>query len=192
VRNFIPVFKNEEIATRNVNQLKALKNIVILSESSDDDFSDTISKKFSKVKVQKIHYGEKPKVAKDGSIDCLIAVLHKGKKSKEFNVDALRDIFTRANQVVDIATSDKLNKDSFVVLVGFGGGDFGENKNLKNITSCCMKSLASTLYLEYPDLKVRVLDFDAGSSEENISFKIIDELQTYDHFSAVGYDAQLK
>jgi enediyne polyketide synthase len=191
VRNFIPVFKNEEIATRNVNQLKDLKNIVILSESSEDAFSDTISKQFSKVKVQKIHYGEKPKVVKDGAIDCLIAVLHKEKKYREFNADVLKDVLARAKQVVDIATSDKLNKNSFVVLVGFGGGDFGANKDLKDIASCCMKSLVSTLYLEYPDLKVRVLDFDVVTSEEKISFKIIDELQTYDRFSAVGYDAQL-
>ena len=176
VRNFIPVFKYEEIKTRNVNQLKNLNNIVILSEKSEDALSDTICQEFSKVKVQRIHFGEKPKVSQDSFIDCLIAVLPKEKGNKEFNTDALKEILTRAHQVVDIATSSRLNKDSFVVLVGFGGG---------------MKSLISTLYLERPDLKIRILDFDVASSQEKVSSKIIDELQTYERFSSVGYDAHL-
>ena len=110
---------------------------------------------------------------------------------KEFRLDTLKEIITRAHQVVDIATSKRLHNDSYVVLVSFGGGDFGQNRDLRNIASCCMKSLVSTLYLEYPNLKIRVLDFNTLSSESEISSKIVDELQTYEPFSVVGYDAQL-
>ena len=191
VRNFVSVLKNEEIATRNVNQLKGLKNIVILSEKSEDGIADTLGKEFSKGRVQKIHFGEKPKIAKDDSIDCVINILPKGQKKTNLSAEVLNEIIVRAHQLVGVAASDKIKKDCFIVLVGFGGGDFGENNNLKSIASVGMKALVSTLYLEYPSLKVRVLDFDQLASEENISSKIIDELQTYESFSAVGYDTQL-
>ena len=191
VRNFVQEFKNEEISTRNVNQLKGLKNIVILSEKSEDDFANTLSKEFSKGKAQKINYGEKPKVAKNDSIDCVINILPKGREKENFNTEYLKEIIVRAHQLVGVAASDKLSKDCFVVLVGFGGGDFGENNDLRSIGSVGMKALVSTLYLEYPNLKVKVLDFAQSTSAEAVSSKIIDELQTYDSFSAVGYDAQL-
>ena len=191
VRNFVQVFKNEEISTRNVNQLKGLKNVVILSEKSEDKFVNTLSKEFSKGKVQKINYGEKPKVAKNDSIDCVINVLPKGREKENFNAEYLKEIIVRAHQLVGVAASDKLSKNCFVVLVGFGGGDFGENNDLRSIGSVGMKALVSTLYLEYPNLKVRVLDFAQSTSAEEVSSRIIDELQTYDSFSAVGYDAQL-
>ncbi len=48
------------------------------------------------------------------------------------------------------------------------------------------------LFLERPDLKVRVIDFDEIADENKISQRIIDELQTYEPFSAVSYDARLE
>ena len=192
VRNFIPVFKNEEIKTRNVNQLKSLKNIVILRDTSESEFADSIANEFPDLKIQKINYGEKLKAVKDGSIDCVIAVLPKGDRGIRFDLGVMKEVYTRAHQLVDLAASDKLNREAFIVLVGFGGGNFGENENLKNLSSSGMKALLSTLFLEYPNLKVRVLDFDTSSPDAKISFKIIEELQTYDRFGVVGYDAQLK
>ena len=55
------------------------------------------------------------------------------------------------HQITDLANSNRLDKDSFVVFVQFGGG---------------ATAIASTLFLERPDLKVRVIDFDEKTDEE--------------------------
>lgn len=190
VRNFILDLKPEEIKTKNVNQLKDLKNIVFLSEENEP-LADTIAKelKNTKCKTQKIYYGDK--IEKIGHIDCLMAILPRTKQASEFDKDSLKEIIRKAHRIVDLAYSNQMNKDAFVVVVQFGGGNFGENDGLKDIASSAAKSLASTLYLEKPELKVRIIDFDDQAPDKEITSKVIEELQTYERFYAVGYDSRL-
>ncbi len=184
VRNFVVDFKQEEIISRNVNQLKNLKSIVILSGKGEDALVNSIKKEFSnsKAKFQKIYFGDsQQKLEKFGTIDCLIVVLPKAPQNKDFDKNSFQEIVERLHQSIKLANSKQVHKDSFVVLVQF-----------KNITSSCSKSIASTLYLERPDLKVRILDFDASASEKQISPRIIDELQTYERFNTVEYDLKFR
>ncbi len=170
VRNFVLGLNEEEIRTKNVNQLMALKNIVILSEENDP-LIDVMSKEFknSKSKTHKISYGEKNKEV--NQVDCLVAVLPRTSKTGDFNKDSLKEIIRKSHKIVDIAYSNRMNKDAFVVVVQFGGGNFGENKNLKNIASTSAKALLSTLYLERPDLRVRIIDLLCLSKSFKNSFK---------------------
>ncbi len=193
VRNFVLDLKPEEITSRNVNQLKNLKNIVLLSENSEDELVNTIVQGFKdrKVKAQKSYYSQADGKVEKIKFDCLIAVLPQDNKKLDLNKDTLKEIIKRFNKISALATSNQIAKDAFVVFVQFGGGAFGENKNLNDIASSCSKSLASTLYLERPDLKVRIIDFDSQVSKKEISLKVIDELQTYDRFHAIAYDAKL-
>jgi enediyne polyketide synthase len=212
VRNFVIDLRPEEIKTKNVNQLKGLKNIVFLSGKNEESLVKKCSVSLrarssvslrarrakQSLKFQKIYFGESNgKTEKSSHIDCLITILPKNVLShchsrfsnchsresgnplhspKEFNKESLKLIMEHLHQVTDLANSNRLGKDSFVVFVQFGGG---------------ATSIASTLFLERPDLKVRVIDFDDKVDEDNISQKIIDELQTYESFSSVGYDSKL-
>ena len=174
VRDFVLDLRPEEIKTKNVNQLKALKNIVFFAGKNEESLVKKLENEFKITKA---------KTQKSSRIDCLIAILpvltrhsERSEESQQFNRDFLKSIIEQLHQVTDLAASNRLDKDSFVVFVQFGGG---------------ARSIASTLFLERPDLKVRVIDFDPKSDEDKISQKIIDELQTYGSFSAVGYDSQL-
>ena len=197
VRNFVLNLRPEDIKTRNVNQLKDLKNIVFLSGKNEKSLVDKIEDEFKaiKAKTQRIYFGEKKeKKEKTSRIDCLIMLLPKNSSNvpyKEFDKDSLRSIMDQLYQVTELANSNRLDKNSFVVFVQFGGGNFGENKELKDIASSSPKSLALTLFLERPYLKVRVIDFDERIDDDEISQSVIDELQTYEDFSAVGYDRRL-
>jgi len=162
VRNFIVDLKPEEIRTRNVNQLKELKNIVFLAGKNEERLVKRIKDEFKITKH---------KTQKSDQIDCLVSILPR------FNIDSLKTIFEHLHEVTDLANSNRLDKDSFVVFVQFGGS---------------ATAIASTLFLERPDLKIRVIDFDEKADEDKIAQKIIDELQTYESFSSVGYDNQLK
>jgi len=194
VRNFIQELIPQEIATRNVNQLHSLKSILILSDKADTSIADIIKDHFNKgkIKVRQISYEEATSKPQNGSIDCLISILPRDIRSGELNHESLKDIIKRLNRIVGLATSNHIEKDAFVLFVQFGGGNFGENGNLKDIASASAKSLASTLYLERSDLKVRVIDFNNQASDEAVIQKVMDELQTYERFNVVGYDEKLK
>ncbi|MBF0503524.1 MAG: SDR family NAD(P)-dependent oxidoreductase [Candidatus Omnitrophica bacterium] len=180
VRNFILDFKPEEIKTRNVNQLKELKRVIILSQE-DEPLADRITREFKdqKIKTQKICYDDK--TANTGPMDCLITILPRPRQSGDFDKNSLKEIIQRMHKLIGLVYSHPLSPDTFIVVVQWGGG----------IASSSAKSLVSTLLLESPQLKVRVIDFDIQSSESEIASSIMDELQTYERFSAIAYDSKL-
>lgn len=194
VRNFIVNLIPQEIMSHNVNQLNGFKNVVLLSEEGEAALADTMKDGFrnKKTKICKINYEDIDDKNRDLSFDCLIAILPKGKEYADLDRDSLKKTIRRFNKIVGLAHSNQIKRDAFIVFVQFGGGNFGENSSLKDIVSSSAKSLASTLYLERPDLKVRIIDFDRQTSEREISSKVLDELQTYERFNAVGYDGKLK
>jgi len=177
VRNFTQEFRPEEITTKNVNQLKALENVFIVSETSEKDLSQDISDEFKSIKskVRKSSFDDLDLSSeKIGHIDCLIAVLPR--QFSILNKDSLKSIIQRLQKVTELATSKHLNNNSFVVFIQFGGGS---------------TAIASTLFLERPELKVRIIDVDPSCYDANVAVKIIDELQTYEDFNSVRYDSQL-
>ena len=193
VRNFVQKVSPQEITTRNVNQFQNLKNIVLLSHKDVDVLTDDIKEHFknAKLKIKRLHYEDIDAKSFKGNVDCLIALFPRGAEYKELDKDSFKAIIKRLNKIVSLAQSNQIEKDAFIVFVQFGGGNFGENEGLKDIASSSAKSLASTLYLERPDLKVRIVDFDKHVSDKEAFLKVIDELQTYERFNAVGYDAKL-
>jgi len=193
VRNFIQKLIPQEIAIRNVNQLKGLKNIVLISDEEEDGQIETIMSglKHFKIKTKKMRYNDQEEKVQISHANCLIAILPKDQKFNELNRNSLKEIIKRFNKIISLGNAERFEKDAFVVIVQFGGGNFGENSNLKDIASASAKSLASTLSLEIPTLKVRILDFDNNIPDKVISQKVIDELQTYERFEAVGYDSEL-
>ena len=166
VRDFIPVFKDEQIKSKNVNQLKELKNIVFLSGKDEEGLVKTLE---AELKIAKV------KASKTALINCLIAILPR--EGSQLNKSSLKSIIDQMHEITDLATSSRLGKDSFVIFVQFGGG---------------ATAIASTLFLERPDLKVRIIDFDDQILDKVIAEKVIDELQTYERFNLVKYDLTLK
>ena len=192
VRNFVLDLKPEEILTKNVNQFKGIKNVVFVSERKEAALVEALEQEFKNAKFQRIYLDDvKRRIEKSNTIDCFIAVLPRSITQEKFDLNSLERIFERMFSIVELASSNQLTKDSFVVFVQFGSGSFGENEDLKNISSCCVKSLASTFFLERPDLRVRIIDVDESISNKMISCKVCDEIQTYEQFCAVGYDSKL-
>ena len=83
-------------------------------------------------------------------------------------------------------------KNSCLVYVQFGGGNFGHDSTNLNPEVCCAASFARSLHLERPDLKVRVFDFDSHINPDSIAQLIINELSNQEAISTVGYNANLE
>lgn len=195
VRNFVVEFKPEEIATKDVNRLKSLSSALVVSEKNEDGLIRGIERflKNTKTSLQFVQYEEldKGKLSKFSNIDCLIAVLPYGRKDATLDKIVLEQIIRRLSKVISLAMQGSETKDRTIVFVQFGGGDFGQSIGSKSIESCCAKSLASTLHLERPDLRIRIIDFDEQCPSEDIAAKILDEIQIPENFSVAGYDRKL-
>ena len=97
VRNFVIDLKPEEIKTKNVNQLKSLKNIFFLSGRNEESLVKKIEDEFKnlKAKTQKIHFGDSNgKSEKSSPVNCLIAILPKNIccLPEHLNKDSLKSI----------------------------------------------------------------------------------------------------
>jgi len=78
-----------------------------------------------------------------------------------------------------------------VAYVQFGGGYFGTKPQIADLEQCCAVGFASSLHLERPDLKVRVLDFSPSVKPCVLAECVLSELSTQHVFLAVGYDEHL-
>jgi enediyne polyketide synthase len=78
-----------------------------------------------------------------------------------------------------------------VSYIQFGGGYFGKLHQVGDIEQGCTIGFASTLHLERPDLKVRIIDLPREVEASTVVERIIDDISTPDAFLAVGYDSEL-
>ena len=78
-----------------------------------------------------------------------------------------------------------------LVVIQFGEGFFGTRPVTANIEQCSAKSLAASMHLEKPELKIRVLDFCPRIPPDELCSRTIAELSTADLYVAAGYDAEV-
>ncbi|MFZ5773166.1 MAG: SDR family NAD(P)-dependent oxidoreductase, partial [Thermodesulfobacteriota bacterium] len=78
-----------------------------------------------------------------------------------------------------------------VVFIQFGGGFFGQGPEACDVAQCPATALAASLHLEHPDLRVRVLDFDAAVEAGQVAAKAAAEMVAGDKYVASGYDREL-
>ncbi len=190
VRNFIVKFEDEKIKQLDSAVFKRLNKIDILSDDSQREIAyglkRTLKDKRIEARIRSYDELEKTKTDAVG----LICILPANHKKEPFEETTLKRIIDRFYHVMTTATHDGSEKESAVVFVQFGGGSFGENDKV-NIESCCARSFASTLHLERPDLRIRVLDFDKSIEADVVSKLVVEELQTPVLFSVAGYDKSL-
>ncbi len=82
-------------------------------------------------------------------------------------------------------------KNSSIVYVQFGGGNFGEDSTTMNPEMCCAAGFARSVHLERPDLKVRVIDFDLNITPDSMADLVVKELSGDEPIKTVGYNANL-
>lgn len=78
-----------------------------------------------------------------------------------------------------------------VSYIQFGGGYFGKLHRVGDIEQGCTIGFASTLHLERPDLKVRIIDLPKEVEAGAVVERVIDDISRPDAFLAVGYDQEL-
>jgi len=195
VRNFVVEFKGEEIEETNADILKNLKAMDILCDRSDKGFVEKFSRQGKGERIKfKIKTYEESRKFKAERNDCLICFLPKPKGIEDAGMDEarLKRIIARLHLAMRAATAESGQAERTVIFVQFGAGDFSEKSEVGNIESSCIRAFASTLHLERPDLKMRILDFPRSASPASVFEKITEELQTPSPFSIAGYTKALR
>ena len=194
VKNFVVEFEHHEITTKNASRLN-FHNVLIVSDNQNQNLVQEIKKSFKLAKIQlHLSYGNmaNEKLNKFNDIDCMIFVLPNTMEDKWLDQIKLKQTIEKLHKAIALSTQGNVNRERTVAFVQFGAGNFGDNNSLKNVESCCARSIVSTLHLERPDLRIRIIDFDRRSLGRDVTDRIINELQSPEMFSIAGYDYELK
>lgn len=171
-------------------------NALILCETGDIRIAEALFKKLRSqgAQAKTVSFAEAHAQALIESVDFthFIAVLPH-KPSGESSLDArIVSIIERLRSVATPPPASQASrKHTTVAYVQFGGGHFGIQPPLADVEQCCSIGFASSLHLERPDLKVRVIDFSPKLSPTKIAKCVIQELSTAHFYLAAGYDAHL-
>ena len=171
-------------------------NIIILCETNEVPIAEALSKKLRNqgAKAQTLSFAT---AQAQGVIDSkdfthFLVVLPQ-KPSHESSPDVR--LLNMIKRVHSIATpppaSQTARTHTTVAYIQFGGGHFGTQPPFAEIEQCCAIGFASSLHLERPDLKVRVIDFSAKLSSTKIAKCVTQELATPHLYLAAGYNANL-
>ena len=165
----------------------------ILCETADIAIAQAVSEKLLNqgAQVQIFSYTDAQAQSIIDSIDFTHFIAVMPHQSDSHLLDT--DIVAMIERLNYVATPPSVSKTSrthtTVAYIQFGGGFFGTQPPFVNIEQCCSIGFASSLHLERPDLKVRVIDFSAEINPAQISEQVFQELSTSHFYLAAGYDA---
>src|SRR5579883_2403966 len=170
--------------------------VLIVAESDSADFVAAVHQKLQQIgaQVEVISFGEMlaGSLIQKVEFTHFIAVLPSDLKDETSLERQLKRAMEQLHAVAAPPPSSQGQREyTSVSYIQFGGGYFGKLHQIGNIEQGCTIGFASTLHLERPDLKVRIIDLPAEVESSAVVERVIDEIARPDAFLAVGYDSQL-
>ena len=101
--------------------------------------------------------------------------------------DNLRHMVCCLSNLARLATSLATSL-RMLVAAGFGGGYFGVENRLGDMESSCVSSFVKSLYLERPNVNVRILDFVPSADKNWVARKVLMEACSPGICVSAGYD----
>ena len=198
VRDFIVQAMAEELPSvpseGHIEENWKTANVLILCEADKLDIAAAVSDQFNAqgadVQVVSFSAARNQALINSGEFTHFIAVLPHI-VSSESSPSHLLDTIGRLNILAGPQPEREARKRRMVAYVQFGGGYFGIQPQIADISQCCAVSFAASIHLEQPELKVRVIDFCPTVNPAMLAERVLTELSTQDSYAAVGYDAHL-
>lgn len=172
VRNFIEKFEPETVNDKNPDIFKSLKNVLVICEDSEREIAGKLEEGLKDVKVRIVTADE---VNMEENPECVITILRSDGEGW-LSEPGLHQVMERLQKIISAAANSK-----HVLFAQIGLGDF-KNSNIR--------ALASTLHLERPDLRLKIIDFNQTLSSQFIADKIQEELQVNSPFAIAGYTSK--
>ncbi|MBD2342822.1 SDR family NAD(P)-dependent oxidoreductase [Anabaena subtropica] len=207
-RNFVVEFVAEEAASissqeenwQNTHLFATddwkIAKVLIVAEAEAADFVATIQQKLQQLhaQVEVTSFAEMSanSFIKKEEFTHFIAVLPQHIPDETSPEVGLKRAMARLNAIATPPQASKAQREyTSVSYIQFGGGYFGKLHQIGDIEQGCTIGFVSTLHLERPDLKVRIIDLPASAESSVVVERAIEEIARPDAFLAVGYDSQL-
>jgi len=168
--------------------------IVAASEEADvvREFSDVLQQQGATVKVASFVEMTQRSLSQSPDFTHFISILPRDPQKGKTPGERLQQMM---EQLYVVATSPQASKAqreyTSVTYVQFGGGYFGKQDQINQVEQGCVIGFASTLHIERPDLKVRVVDLPRQTQSKTLLEHVIKDIAQPDGYVAVGYDAAL-
>jgi enediyne polyketide synthase len=169
-------------------------SVVILSESRDASFAKTLQDELcgegARVKILSFDEVDEQAVTElNPEMSHFIAVLPQTPDDATSSDDLLTRMIRRLRSVaIPMPAAQTPHRHITVAYIQSGGGHFGTKPPFSRVEQCCSIGFASSLHLERPDLKVRVIDFANDILHSEAVKLAVKELTTPHSYLAVGYD----
>ncbi len=168
-------------------------NILILKGPDDAEVCEALQRQFiqhgAQVHAASFEEARNQALATDISYTHLMAILPRKPGTYEANEAYLQAVVEYLASLTPSPSASRApRRRTTVGYIQFGGGYFGSRPQVTDLNPCCATALGKSLHLERSDLRVRVLDFFPFLDPEKIAVKVIEEMNTSESFSAVGFD----
>ncbi|RCJ30594.1 hypothetical protein A6770_21135 [Nostoc minutum NIES-26] len=170
--------------------------VLIVAESEAADFVPVVTQKLQLIGAQ-VEVTNFEEILANSLIQKVefthfIAVLPRNVKGETSPETQLKRAMARLHAVATPPPSSQGQREyTSVSYIQFNGGYFGKLQQIGDIEQGCTIGFVSTLHLERPDLKVRIIDLPAEVEPSAVVERVIEEIAKPDAFLAVGYDSQL-
>ena len=187
VRSFVARFEPADLEPE-ANDLSIWKNkkVAVYAHPSFPAYADELCRNVAKLTATTELVDDK--TVQSGAItsfDALIIAMPVIQQLTEESLPKLIDFYC------SIAVSPYLmeGKTGQLAFIQWGNGLYYKTtpqQNVNNIVSAM--SFASSVHLEHPDLKVRVVDFHGDTNLNNVAVQVLNELNTPFTFDVTGYN----
>jgi len=200
VRDFIvqvvPELSTPVLLGRHLEENWKAANVLILCDECNADFAEALGDEFrsqgSQAQTASFAKARFEELINSVDFTHFIAMFPCIPSGETSDNALLLGMIERLSSLATIAlASHAAPEHTTVAYVQFGGGYFGTKPQIADLEQCCAVGFASSLHLERPDLKVRVLDFSPSVKPCVLAECVLSELSTQHVFLAVGYDEHL-
>lgn len=207
VRNFIVEYVPEEDGTlsfkegwQNTNLFAIdnwkTANILIVTAEPDVKLVNVLSQQLSQrgAMVQTIGFAEMDErsMIKSTEFTHFMAVMPQAEQVDMTVSDRLRQSMEQMYAIATPPQASKANREyTSITYIQFGGGYFGKQGELNHIDRGCLIGFSSTVHIERPDLKVRVIDIPRENATLPLIDRMLEDIARPDGYLTVGYDTQL-
>ena len=197
VRDFTIAYSPEPLAAsrRAEHVSQQSEKILILSEPAEQRLAEQLKRRFADAAsvVECASFAEVRLAAASFSdrFTTVIVLLPRHSANRIIDRENYSEHVVRLHTVFSTPFHISGLDNNTLAVIQFGEGFFGTQPVTANIEQCSAKSLAASMHLEKPALKIRVLDFCPRISPDELCARTIAELSTTDLYAAAGYDAEV-
>ena len=208
VRNFVVEYVVEDAASiskqeeewQNTNLFQTddwkTAHVLIVAASDEADvvqeFSAALQQRGAKVQAVSFVEMSQRSLIQSPDFTHFIAIMprdaQKGGTSSDRLQQAMEHVYAVATP---LQASTAQREYTSVTYIQFGDGYFGKQDEINQIEQGCVIGFASTLHMERPDLKVRVIDIPKQTRPQALLEQVIVDIARSDAYLAAGYDASL-